>query len=129
VRKEVEGLVQDYAENLARQGVNLERAGIDWDRLAGEMAPLAEKRVHARLLLDAIADEREIAVTEEEFERTLAVLARAQGTSTPVLRRKLDEDGRLATLRSQLRREKTIRTLLGEPDGAAAPATLAESQG
>jgi hypothetical protein len=33
-----------------------------------------------------------------------------------VLRRKLDEDGRLTSLRSQLRREKTIRTLLGEPD-------------
>lgn len=127
VRKEVENLVQDYAEDLSRRGVNLERAGIDWDRIAGEMAPLAEKRVHARLLLDAVADEREIAASEEEFERTLAVLAHAQGVSTPVLRRKLDEDGRLAALRSQLRREKTIRTLLGESqDGAAAPA---ESQG
>ena len=122
VRKEVENLVQDYAEDLARRGVNLERAGIDWDRMAGDMAPLAEKRVHARLLLDAVSDERGIAVTEEEFERTLAVLARAQGVSTPALRKKLDEDGRLVTLRSQLRREKTIRTLLGEPqDGPAAP--------
>jgi trigger factor len=131
VRKEVEHLVQDYAEDLARRGVNLERAGIDWDRLAGEMAPLAEKRVHARLLLDAIAEERRIAVTEEDFERTLAVLARAQGVSTPALRRKLDEDGRLATLRSQLRREKTIRTLLGEPEGgaAAAPETMTEGLG
>jgi hypothetical protein len=46
-----------------------------------------------------------------------------------VLRLPLNEDGRLATLRSQLRREKTIRTLLGEPDGATAPATPAESQG
>ena len=32
-----------------------------------------------------------------------------------MLRRKLDEDGRLSTLRAQLRREKTIRHLLGEP--------------
>jgi FKBP-type peptidyl-prolyl cis-trans isomerase (trigger factor) len=73
-------------------------------------------------LLDAISDDRKIVVTEEEFERTLAVLARAQGVSTPVLRRKLDEDGRLASLRSQLRREKTIRTLLGEPELGTAPA-------
>jgi trigger factor len=116
VRREVEGMVQDYAENLARRGVNVEQAQIDWNRVAEEMAPIAEKRVHARLLLDAVADERQIAVTEEEFERTLALLARAQGVSTPVLRRKLDEDGRLTSLRSQLRREKTIRTLLGEPD-------------
>jgi len=49
-------------------------------------------------------------------------LARAQGVSTPVLRRKLDEDGRLAGLRSQLRREKTMRTLLGEPEIGASPA-------
>ena len=54
--------------------------------------------------------------TSSEFERTLAMLARSQGVSTPVLRRKLDEDGRLTSLRAQLRREKTIRTLLGEPD-------------
>ncbi|HEY2290376.1 MAG TPA: trigger factor [Thermoanaerobaculia bacterium] len=116
VRREVEGMVQDYAENLARRGVNVEKAPIDWSQVAGEMAPTAEKRVHARLLLDAVADERKIGVTEEEFERTLAMLARTQGVSTPVLRRKLDEDGRLTSLRAQLRREKTIRTLLGEPD-------------
>lgn len=116
VRREVEGMVQDYAENLSRRGVDVEKAHIDWSRVGEEMAPMAEKRVHARLLLDAVADHRELAVTEEEFERTLAVLARAQGVSTPVLRRKLDEDGRLTSLRSQLRREKTIRILLGEPD-------------
>jgi trigger factor len=120
IRKEVEGMVQDYAENLARRGVDVEHAAIDWNRIAEDMTPMAEKRVHARLLLDAISDDRNLAVTEEEFERTLAVLARAQGVSTPVLRRKLDEDGRLTSLRSQLRREKAIRTLLGEPsDGVS----------
>jgi trigger factor len=129
VRKEIEGMVQDYAENLARRGVDVERAKLDWNRVAEEMAPMAEKRVHARLLLDAVADERELAVTEEEFERTLAVLARAQGVSTPVLRRKLDEDGRLASLRSQLRREKTIRTLLGEPDEGAPAASETSTEG
>jgi trigger factor len=128
VRREVEGMVQDYAENLSRRGVDVEKAHIDWGRVGEEMAPMAEKRVHARLLLDAVADHRELAVTEEEFERTLAVLARAQGVSTPALRRKLDEDGRLTSLRSQLRREKTIRTLLGEPDEEA-PAVSGSTEG
>jgi trigger factor len=121
VRREVEGMVQEYAENLARRGVNVDKAQLDWNRMAEDMAPMAEKRVHARLLLDAVAEEQEIAVTEEEFERTLAMLARAQGVSTPGLRRKLDEDGRLAPLRTQLRREKTIRTLLGEPEESLSP--------
>jgi trigger factor len=122
VRKEVEHLVQDYAEGLARRGVDVEHAGLDWNRVAEDMQPLAERRVHARLLIDAVAEAEAIAVTEEEFERTLAALARAQGTSTPALRRALDEDGRLANLRSQLRRDKTIRHLLGEGDEESAPA-------
>jgi trigger factor len=119
VRKEVEGLVQDYAEGLARRGVDLDKMKMDWNGVAGEMMPLAERRVHARLLLDAIADAESVQVSEEEFERALAVVARAQNTSTPALRRALDEDGRLANFRSQLRRDKTIRRLLGEEDSPA----------
>jgi len=121
VRKEMEGLVQDYAEGLARRGVDVENAGIDWNRIAEDMTPLAERRVHSRLLLDAVSDAESIAVTEEEFERTLAALARTQNTSTPALRRALDEKGRLTTLRSQLRRDKTIRHLLGETEPSTAP--------
>jgi len=114
VRHEVEHLVQDYAQSLAERGVKLDQAGIDWDRVAEEMRPLAEKRVHARLLLDAVSESEGIALSEEEFEAALAALARAQGTSTSALRRSLDEKGRLAGFRAQLRRDKTIRRLLGE---------------
>lgn len=120
VRREVSGLVQDYAEGLARRGVDIEHAGIDWSRVAEEMGPLAERRVHARLLLDAIATAESVTVTEEEFERALAGIARAQSSSTPALRKALDEDGRLGALRLQMRRDKTIRRLLGEPDGGVA---------
>jgi trigger factor len=125
VRREVEQLTQDYAEGLARRGMDVERSGIDWNQVANDMQPLAERRVHARLLLDAITDAESIQLGEEEFERTLASLARSQGTTTPALRKALDENGRLATLRAQLRREKTIRHLLGEPAADEASAPLA----
>ena len=114
VDQDVDKLLTEYAEGLARQGVNVERSQIDWNEMAGGMRPLAERRVHARLLLDAVAEAEQIEVDETEFESTLAALARAQGTSTPALRKTLDEQGRLATFRGQLRRDKTIRHLLGE---------------
>jgi trigger factor len=127
VRKEIESLVQDYAESLARRGVNLDQAHIDWNNVATDMLPLAERRVHARLLLDAVAESESIALSEEEFERALAVVARSQNTSTPALRRALDEDGRLANFRAQLLRDKTIRHLLGE-EAADAPALSPEAE-
>lgn len=126
VQREAEQMVQDYAENLARRGMDVNNAGIDWNRMRDDMVPMAEKRVHERLLIDAVADDRQLVVTEEEFERTLALLARESGVSTPVLRRRLDEDGRLGNLRGQLRRDKTIRTLLGEPEDNASEAGLTE---
>lgn len=124
VRREVEQLTQEYAENLARRGMDIERAPIDWNEVAGGMMPLAERRVHARLLLDAIADAESIHVDENEFESTLAYLARAQNTSTPALRKSLDENGRLSGLRAQLRRDKTMRHLLGETDAAGDAAAV-----
>lgn len=120
IQKEVESLAQDYAESLARRGVDVEHAGLDWNAVANDMLPLAERRVHARLLLDAISDAESVQVGEEEFELTLAALARARNTTTPALRKSMDENGQLATLKSQLRREKTIRRLLGEETGAPA---------
>lgn len=129
VDAEVQKLAQDYAESLARQGVDLETSGIDWHAVAEQARPPAEKRVHARLVLEAVARERGLEVSAEELEQTLAGLAREQGVATGALRRALDQDGRLAELRTQLLRVKTIRHLLGEEDGAeagksAAPAAV-----
>jgi trigger factor len=118
VQREVEHLASDYAESLARRGVRPEQAGLDWQRIREEMRPLAERRVHARLLLDAVAEAEPVVVTDEEFERALAILARAQKTTTPALRKALDENGRLAPLREQMRRDKTMRHLLGESPAA-----------
>lgn len=114
VDSEVEGLVHEYAETLARQGVDLERAGIDWRSVAQQARPSAEKRVHARLILDAVARREGIEVTAEELEAALARIAAEQELSTGQVRRALDADGRLARLKAQMLRGKTLRHLLGE---------------
>jgi hypothetical protein len=72
VRHETESLLREYAEGLARRGVDLEHAEIDWQKIGDEAKPHAERRVKARLLLDAVADAEQIAVTAEEFEQALA---------------------------------------------------------
>lgn len=114
VHEELESMVREYAHDMARQGVDVENADIDWGQLGEQLRPQAEKAVHTRLLLDAVADEKEIEVPEEKLEAMLADVARSRETSTVALRRELDQSGRLATLRKDLRRQEAVAELLGE---------------
>jgi trigger factor len=116
VEEETRQLLQEYAENLARQGVDVENTEIDWAALGGEVKPQAERRVHVRLLLDAVAEAEQIEVDPEEFEGRLAVVAKAQGRTTTSLRQALGQSGQLDALRRQMCREKTIDRLLGTED-------------
>ncbi len=122
IKAETEDLMRDYAQGLARRGVDLEHAEIDWKSIAEQAKPHAERRIKARLILDAIGEREAISVAEQEFEEALALLARAQGMPSGALRQQLDSSGELAGLRSRMRREKVIRYLLGEspaPEPAA----------
>ncbi len=125
VDHELEHLLSDYANELGRRGVDAERAQIDWQGLADQVRPEAERRVHDRLLLDAAAGELGIEIGEADLTAALALLARARGQSAAELRRGLAEAGRLEGLREQIRRDRALARLLGEaPAGAeAAPAT------
>ncbi len=114
VEHEQEHLLREYAESLAERGVDPEKAEVDWQALAGQIKPQAEKRVHARLLLDAIAEAQGVTVSEDEFERTISSIARGEGKSPGAVRQALDEAGRLQTLRAQLRREKALQGLTGD---------------
>jgi trigger factor len=114
VQQEVEHMLRTYADEMARRGIDLEKAEFDWQALAERERPNAEKRVHSRLLLDAAAEREGTEVDEQEFEQVLAQLARAEGRSAGAVRQALDRSGRLGELRSRLRREKLLRRLLGE---------------
>ena len=115
VGQEVEQMLRDYAENLARQGLDLEKAGIDWNGMREQMKESAEKRVHARLLLDAVVEQDEVSVPDERFDEILSEVAKSQQMSTRALRQALERDDRLEGFRAQVLRERALRQLLGEP--------------
>lgn len=114
VDSEIEGMLKEYAQSLAGQGVDLEKVDLDWQAMAEQIRPQAERRVHARLVLDAVTSQQEIEVGEEDFETALAAIGRAQGRSAISVRQALDRAGNLADFRAQLGREKAIKRLLGE---------------
>lgn len=120
VNHEAEGMMREYAENLSRSGVDVAQVQIDWQKIAEEAKPQAEKRVHARLLLDAFADKDGVRASDEDVDNAVAMIARSQNQSAGQVRKALEESGRIEMLQEQLQRDKTLRLLLGEEDEASA---------
>ena len=122
VDREVDEMLREQAAHLSAQGVDLENTPIDWESMAAQLRPRAQKRVHNRLLLDAVAKAKNVKLDEQEFERFLAGIAREQKKSSLVVRQELDASGRLQALRAQLLGSQTLRRLMGEEVPAAAQA-------
>jgi len=80
---------------------------LDFDRLRAAQHDSAVNEVKGSLLLDRIAGEEKIEVTDAEVERELEILSLQTREPLDTLRQRLTGDGSLARIREQLRREKT----------------------
>ncbi|MEM7483087.1 MAG: trigger factor [Acidobacteriota bacterium] len=114
VDHEIQLVLRDYAGELQRRGVDLENAGLNWQEMGDQARPQAEQRVQERLILDRIAEVKEIEVGPDRVDAALATIARVQGERAESLRAAFERDGRMEGLIRQLRRERTVRSLLGD---------------
>lgn len=72
-------LIDEFAQQLSMQGLSLEQyfmfTGMNRDMMMEQTKPRAEKKIKARLVLDAVADAEKLEVTEEEYEDELKDMA------------------------------------------------------
>jgi len=116
VQQEVEGMLREYAEGMMMRGVDVEKAEINWQELGEQVQPQATRRVHSRLVLDAVAAEKKIEVESAEMETALADIGKAQQMTTTAVRQHLHNNGGLERLESQIKHDKVVRRLIGEDD-------------
>ena len=97
---------------LAAQGMNTEQMRkLDFARLRLAQRDGALAEVKTNLLLDRIAGEENVTVSDEELDRELQLAALQSREPVETLRARLTQEGELAKIREQLRREKTANLL------------------
>ncbi len=115
-----ESLVQDQIDTrlerglraLAAQGMQAEQMRkLDFTRLRAAQRDSAVAEVKANVLLDRIAGEENITVSDEELEKELQIAAIQSREPIDALKVRLTKEGGLARIREQLRREKTASIL------------------
>jgi trigger factor len=94
---------------LAAQGLTAEQMKkMDLPRLRAGQREQAIHDVKAALLLERVAEEENIQVSDEEFDRELEALAKQSKQTSEAVRARLTRDGGLDRIRTRIRNEKTL---------------------
>lgn len=108
VQQQIDARLERGLRALAQQGMTEQAMRqLDFGRLREAQRDQAINEVKASLLLDRIAEREGIEVNDEDLERELMILSLQSREPLETLRKRLNEDGSMARLREQMRREKT----------------------
>lgn len=107
---ETESALEEYAEYLSRRGADPAKA--NWDKLAADAQPGAQRRVQEYLLLDEVARRESLDVTDTEVDAEIRRSAQRRGVDYREWRRRLEKEGRLGSVRTQLRLQKAVDWLI-----------------
>jgi trigger factor len=111
VEQQMDARLERAVRTLAAQGVDPRAVNVDWAGLRVRQRDRAVEDVKAELLLDRIANEEKIEVTDEELDKELGEIAERSGESAIAIRARLTKQGALDRMKSKLRSEKTLEWL------------------
>jgi trigger factor len=112
IEQQIDIRIERGLRALATQGLTAEQMKkLDLSRLRGAQREQAIHDVKAALLLERVAEEENIQVGEEEFDRELESLARQSKQTSEAVRARLTRDGGLDRIRTRIRNEKTLEFL------------------
>jgi trigger factor len=112
VQEQIDARLDRGLRALAAQGMAPEQMRkLDFSRLRVAQRDGAIAEVKATILLDRISREENLSVSDEELDHELQLAALQSGEPLDALKVRLTQDGGLARIREQLKREKTASLL------------------
>ena len=112
VENQIDIRIERGLRALAAQGLTAEQMKkMDLHRLRGGQREQSIHDVKASLLLERVADEENIQVSDEELDQEVESLAKQTKQTVEAVRARLTRDGGLDRIRTRIRSEKTLEFL------------------
>ncbi len=90
IETQCENMVNEFAQRIAQSGLSMEQymqfSGLTIEKLKEQVRPEAETRIKSSLVLEQIAKEENIEVTEEDIDAEVTKMAAAYGMETDKLK-------------------------------------------
>jgi len=112
VEEQTKSMVSDTKLKLAAQGVVLKNLGVTEEKLQEDYKAMARKQVKTFLILDKIASQEGIAVTDEEAEGRLKEMSERMHQKFEVVKGYYEKNGLLPEVKAGIIRDKILNFLL-----------------
>jgi len=112
VEEQAKAMVSDTKLRLVAQGVVLKNMGVSEEKLQEDYRAMAQKQVRTFLILEKIAGQEGIEVTDEEAEGRLREMSERMHQKFDVVKRYYEKNGLLPEVKDGIIRDKTLNFLL-----------------
>jgi trigger factor len=112
VELEIRQAFESLKQNLARSGSNMEKAGLNEEKLKKDFKPASEKRVKEMLILGEIAKQDELTVEETDLTEGFREMADSIGQDPEAVRRYYEANQLMESFKERLLEEKTLNYLV-----------------
>ena len=112
VEEQAKAMVSDTKLRLAAQGVALKNLGVSEEKLQGDYRAMAQKQVKTFLILEKIASQEGITVTDEEADGRLKEISERMHQPFDAVKRYYEKNNLLPEVKAGILRDKTLNFLL-----------------
>jgi trigger factor len=114
VVEQAKALVSDTKLRLASQGIALKHLNIPEEKLQEDYREVAQKQVRTYLILEKIASQEGIFVTDEEVDERLRSISERTHQTLDVVKRYYEKNGLIPDLKTGILTDKTLDFLLSK---------------
>jgi trigger factor len=119
INQESQRMLMRIEQDLTRQGLDWEKAGLEPARLMEKFRPAAEKMVRKGLLLEKIAALESLSIPPEEIDQELQKIAERVNQSLTLVKEVYSKNNLLEGLSQQLLEEKTLNFLIDQANSVS----------
>jgi trigger factor len=101
-------LLESALGMFARQGLDPRNLPVDWGQIQNDLRPRAEREVRGTLILEAVAKQEKIEVTDADVEAQLEKLAAGSGAPLSTVRKQYKTEDALKKLKERVLEDKAL---------------------
>ena len=131
IKTQCENMINEFAQRIAQSGLSMEQymqfSGLTIEKLEEQVRPEAETRIKSSLVLEQIAKEENIEVTEDDIKAEVEKMAKAYGMEADKLAEYLGEAEK-ASIKRDLAVTKAIDLIMDNVKERAKAKTKKEKE-